>query len=254
MESRELGRCGLRVSAIGYGAFKIGRNEGIKYPAGYALPSEADAARLLNAVLDAGVSYIDTAPAYGLSEERIGRALGHRRREFVLSTKVGEAFERGSSRHDFSAPAIQASLERSLRRLGRDVLDIVFLHAPADDAWVLTQTDAVETLQRARQRGWLRCIGWSGKTLAAERAALAWADVLMVEYNATQREHEPILAEAAAAGVGVVVKKPLASGTLEARQALHFVLGSRAVGSALISTLSFDHLRENLQAAGAACG
>jgi len=89
MVPQPLGKTGILVTPIGYGAFKIGRNEGIKYPQGYALPSEAEVGRLLNGVLDLGVNLIDTAPAYGLSEHRIGQAIGHRRREYVLSTKVG---------------------------------------------------------------------------------------------------------------------------------------------------------------------
>src|SRR5690606_38926072 len=119
---RPLGRTGLSVSAIGYVAVKIGRNQAVKYPRPFDLPDEAEASRVLNAVLDCGITHIDTAPAYGLSEERIGRALAHRRREFVLSTKVGEEFVEGESRFDFSAAAIRRSVHRSLARLRTDVL------------------------------------------------------------------------------------------------------------------------------------
>src|ERR1700753_3497434 len=85
------------VSSLGFGSFKIGRNVGVKYPSAYDLPSDAEVDRLLNGVLDLGCNLIDTAPAYGLSEERIGRSIGHRRDEFILSTKVGESFEDGRS-------------------------------------------------------------------------------------------------------------------------------------------------------------
>src|SRR5437762_11531834 len=103
MKPRPLGRSGIAVTPIGFGAFKIGRNEKTKYAASYALPDEAAVERLLCGLLDMGVAYIDTAPAYGLSEERIGRAISHRRREFTLSSKVGESFQRGESQYDFSA-------------------------------------------------------------------------------------------------------------------------------------------------------
>src|SRR5690606_15281931 len=95
-------------------------------------------ARLLNAILDLGINYIDTAPAYGLSEERIGRAIAHRRDEFVISTKVGERFEDGTSYYEFDRSSVESSLANSLQKLRTDVLDIVFIHAPADDVRVLT--------------------------------------------------------------------------------------------------------------------
>jgi aryl-alcohol dehydrogenase-like predicted oxidoreductase len=153
MVLRALGRSGLRVSPIGFGAFKIGRNRGIKYASAYELPDDAAAGRLLNGVLDLGVNYIDTAPAYGVSEERIGRFLAHRRAEFVISTKVGETFADGRAVYDFSGAAVRASVERSLRRLRIDVLDIVFVHAHADDAGILRETDVVATLRELKQTG-----------------------------------------------------------------------------------------------------
>src|SRR5579862_3678712 len=109
---RPLGRTGFSISPIGFGAFKIGRNQKVKYSAAYELPSDEQVAALLNGVLDLGINYIDTAPAYGTSEERIGRAIAGRRSEFVLATKVGETFEAGVSTYDFSAAAIRASVAR----------------------------------------------------------------------------------------------------------------------------------------------
>src|SRR5882724_2716809 len=89
MRRRPLGRTGLAVSPIGLGALKIGRNQKVKYRAPYELPDRTAVETLLNGILDLGINYIDTAPAYGLSEERIGEALGSRGGEFVVSTKVG---------------------------------------------------------------------------------------------------------------------------------------------------------------------
>src|SRR6516164_6496091 len=146
MTPRPLGRTGITVSPIGYGGFKIGRNEKTKYATGYALPDEQAVEQLLNGLLDMGVSYIDTAPAYGLSEERIGRAIGHRRGEFTLSTKVGETFESGQSHYDFSAAAVRCSVERSLRRLQTAILDLAFIHSDGNDLAILQSTDAVPTL------------------------------------------------------------------------------------------------------------
>jgi aryl-alcohol dehydrogenase-like predicted oxidoreductase len=253
MVLRRLGRTGLLVSPIGFGAFKIGRNRGIKYPAGYELPDEAAVHRLLNGVLDCGVNYIDTAPAYGVSEERIGAALAHRRGEFVLSPKVGETFENDRSTYDFSAAAVRASVQRSLMRLKTDVLDVVFIHSHGDDLKILDETDAVATLHDLRDAGHVRAVGFSGKTVDGARAALAWADVLMVEYHLDDRSHEDVIGEAASPAIdaGVVIKKPLASGRLEPRAAIEFILSNANVASVIIGGLDLDHVRDNVAVADA---
>ena len=239
------------ISPIGFGAFKIGRNEGIKYAQGYEIPDDQSVERLLNGVLDLGVTYIDTAPAYGLSEERIGRFLSHRRKEFVLSTKAGERFEDGTSVYDFSSRAIQTSIEQSLRRLRTDVVDIFFLHAPRADLNTLTQTEGVDALVAAREKGWARTIGFSGYTAEAFRAAMAWADVIMVEYHPENRALEPIITEAAARGVLIVVKKPLGSGRIPPRQAIEFSLSNPAVSSLVIGSMNLEHMAQNVRLAAA---
>ncbi len=250
---RTLGKTGLNVSVIGFGAFKIGRNQGIKYPQAYELPDEQSVARLLNAVLDLGINYIDTAPAYGVSEERIGRAVAHRRNEFVLSTKVGETFQDGRSEYDFSRQAVERSVQRSLQRLRTDVLDVVFIHSNGEDLKILNQTDVVETLLRLKEKGDVRAVGLSGKTVEGAKAALNWADVLMVEYHLEDRSHESVIEEAAACGVGIVVKKGLASGHLPAEQAVRFVLSNPNVASLVVGSLNLDHLKQNLTAAASGC-
>ncbi|MCA9245393.1 MAG: aldo/keto reductase, partial [Phycisphaerales bacterium] len=106
------------MTPIGFGAFKIGRNEGAKYPDRYDLPSDLESAAVLHGVLDLGIRLIDTAPAYGLSEVRIGAALKARRDAFVLSTKVGERFEDGRSHFDFSEDGARRSIDRSIGLLG----------------------------------------------------------------------------------------------------------------------------------------
>lgn len=246
METRRLGKQGPLVSLIGFGAFKIGRNQHIKYAADYPLPDEAAAARLLNEVLDAGVIYIDTAPAYGVSEERIGAALAHRRREFTLSTKVGETYGPAGSTYDFSATAIEQSIQRSLRKLRTDVLDLVLLHSHGNDQQILDETDAVATLSRLRDAGTIRWIGLSGKTVAGAAAALDWADAIMVEYHSDDVSHASVISQAAARGIGVVVKKPLAAGRLSPQPALQFVAANPAVASMIVGTLNLEHLRANI--------
>lgn len=245
---RPLGRSGLSVSPVGFGAFKIGRNEGVKYREGYDLPDDAESDRILNGVLDLGVNFIDTAPAYGLREERIGRALEDRRDEFVLSTKVGETWEEGRGRYDFSGEAVGSSLDRSLRRLRTDRLDLVFVHSNGEDLDIVRAGETLETLAERRARGDLRLVGFSGKTLDGHRAAMATGlvDALMVEYHALDRTQLPIIEEAAEAGIAIVIKKGLASGRLAPAEAIPDCLGPEGVASVVIGSLSLDHLRSNL--------
>lgn len=241
------------VSPIGFGAFKIGRNLGIKYAQGYDLPDEHEVDRLLNGVLDLGINYIDTAPAYGLSEERIGRYLSHRRREFVLSTKVGETFESGSSSFDFSAKAVRDSVGRSRKRLKCDALELVFIHSNGDDDRVLHHSDVVPTLIEMKERGDVQFIGFSSKSIEGALAAMTqaggWADAIMVEYHLNDTSQEAVIAEAGKRDVGVVVKKGLASGKLSPQQAIPFLLNNPHVGSVVIGGLNLDHMRENYRIA-----
>ena len=240
---------GRELTPIGFGAFKIGRNEGIKYPRKYDLPDERNIERLLNGVLDLGINLIDTAPAYGLSEERIGRSIAHRRDEFLLSTKVGETFEDGKSTYDFSQGAVHKSIVKSLQRLQTDVLDLVFVHSSRDDVYVVEQTVVVPTLQALRDKGLIRAIGFSGYTNSGFRAALPWADAIMVEYHQEHRGHEELITEAAAKQVAVLVKKSLRSGTLGPAAAIAFALSNSSVTSLVLGSLNLDHVRECLRIA-----
>jgi aryl-alcohol dehydrogenase-like predicted oxidoreductase len=247
-----LGHTGLMLSCIGFGAFKVGRNVGIKYPQGYDLPSDDESDRLLRAVVDdLGINYIDTAPAYGLSEERVGRVLGWRD-DVVISTKVGETFsvDADASHFDFTEKAVCESLARSRQKLKRDVLDLVLVHSH-NDAHVLHETDAVPALIGARQRGEARFIGFSSRSFAGTTAALEWADAVMVEYHLENQAQQNAMAVAAERGVGVIVKKGLASGRLPAKQAIRFVLDNSAVTSMVIGGLNLEHLRENVAVAAA---
>ncbi|MDB5335552.1 MAG: aldo/keto reductase, partial [Planctomycetaceae bacterium] len=171
-----------------------------------------------------------------------------RRGEYILSTKIGETFEKGVSTYDFSRVAIVRSIERSLQRLKTDVLDVVFIHSNADDLAIQQGTDAVSTLQRLRDQKVVRQIGLSAKTVAGAQAALAWADVLMLEYHLEDRSQEAVIAAAHVAGIGVVVKKALASGKLPADEGLRFVLGNPGVSTVVVGTLNSQHMLQNLNA------
>jgi len=249
MDHRPLGKTGLGVVPLGFGAFKIGRNQGIKYAHGYELPGLSEVQELVDGLLALGVDYFDTAPAYGLSEERLGKTLPAHRDGLVISTKVGELFEDGVSHYDFTDAGVRHSVSRSLARLNRQTLDIVFIHSNGQDDHILHQTDVVSTLKSLKADGVIKNIGFSGKTVAGAAASLAWADVLMVEYHLEDRSHEQIIAEAADQGVGVVVKKGLASGRLPAEQAIEFVLKNPGVSSLIVGGLNLAHIQSNVAAA-----
>jgi aryl-alcohol dehydrogenase-like predicted oxidoreductase len=254
MTPRPLGKTGLAVTPLGFGAFKIGRNEKTKYAEHYSLPDEQAVSRLLNTILDEGITYFDTAPAYGLSEERIGRSIGHRRGEFILSSKVGETFEQGRSAYDFSAAGVRSSVERSLRRLRTAAIDIVFIHSNGEDVTIQRATDAVATLRELKQQGLVRAIGLSGKTVDGARLALKWADAIMIEYHIDDVSQAEVISAAAERGVGVVVKKGLASGRLAPAEAIGFVLQNAGVASLVIGGLNLDHIRTNITHANRALG
>lgn len=234
------------VAAIGFGAFKLGRNEGTKYGRAYDLPGDVESARLLNEVLDLGMDVVDTAPAYGLSEARVGAALAARRSEFVISTKAGEEWIGGESVHDFSEHAIETSVCRSLVRLRASMLDAVFIHSDGRDLAVLGESDAVGTLDRLRRQGLLRAVGFSGKSVEGGLAALAdpRIDAVMVEYNPLVPAQRPVLDAAGELGKAVFVKKPLASGAVPPAEAIPFALAHPAVTCILVGGLRADHLDE----------
>lgn len=249
MRKRNLGKTGIEIGEIGFGAFKIGRNRNVKYSKQYELPDLEVVRKLLDAVLDMGINHIDTAPAYGISEERIGECISRRRDEYVLSTKVGEIYENETSRYDYSTSAMRRSVEQSLKKLKTDRLDIVFIHSHGDDLKILHETDVVETLQQLKQQGKIRAIGLSGKTVEGAREAHKWADVSMVEYHLEYRSHEQVIAEAHKKDIGVIVKKGLSSGTLEPKQAISFVLENPGVTSLVIGGLNPEHIRQNISIA-----
>lgn len=240
---------GLDISPIGFGAFKIGRNEKIKYPAGFDLPDDDTTDALLNAVLDMGITHIDTAPAYGISEQRIGLSLAHRRNEFILSTKVGESFVDSQSTYAFDESSVRRSVETSLRCLKTEAVDILFIHAHRDDLAILNDTDVVETMHKLRDEGKTKRIGFSGYTESAFRSAIEWADAIMVEYHLDDRSLENVIADAAKQDVAVIVKKGLAAGHLNADAAITFTLKNPNVTGLVIGSLNSDHLRANIDIA-----
>jgi aryl-alcohol dehydrogenase-like predicted oxidoreductase len=281
LQTRPLGRTGVDVTILGYGAMEL---RGA--PRGPQIAGE-EAGRLLNAVLDGGITLIDTSPDYGRSEELIGRYLGHRRREYFLASKCGcllaepPAGARPPFPHDWSAANVRAGVERSLRRLGTDHLDLVQVHMSPSRA-EMEAGGTVEALQALRDEGKTRFIGMSGiLPNLPGHLAMDVFDVFQVPYSAVQRDHEDLITQAGdrvaatlprggAARGAAAEDKNWAAGPLsqdpglgQRRWAgsgiedvldgmpamefmLRFTLSLPALSTTIVGTSSPDHLRGNL--------
>lgn len=242
---RALGETGLQVSPLALGTVKLGRNTDVKYPTRFELPDDQTVLELLDSAAACGINLIDTAPAYGASEQRLGRLLPRDRQRWVLCTKTGEHYENGQSRFDFSAAGIRASVERSLAHLATDHLDIVLIHSDGRDVEIVNQTDALATLQAMKQQGHIGAVGMSTKTVAGGLAAIPHCDVLMVTLNPADRSQLPVIEAAAAKGCGILLKKVLDSGHADPGACLRFALETPGVHSAVIGTISPQHLSQN---------
>lgn len=258
---RPLGDTGLRVSPLGLGTVKLGRDQGVKYPSGFTIPGDAEARQLLALARDLGINLIDTAPAYGRSEERLGPLLRGQRQDWVIVSKVGEEFEAGQSHFDFSPAHTRRSVERSLQRLETDVIDLVLVHSDGNDVAVLRDSGVYETLAELKQAGKIRAFGLSGKTVEGGLLALERGDCAMVTYNLNEQGERPVLDYAAQHAKGLLVKKGLASGHVclapgvdPVRASFELIFGHPGVTSAIIGTINPLHLSHNVATAAAVLG
>ncbi len=249
MVTRVLGRSGLNVSRIGLGTVKFGRNTGVKYPQPFDLPTDDRMNGLLTTALGLGINLIDTAPAYGKSEERLKPFLAEHRHSVILSTKCGETWDGTASKHDFSGAAVTASLERSLATMGVPTVDLLLLHSDGDDTHILRETDAVESMRLAKRAGKVKAIGISVKTTRGIEIARERLDVIMAPYSLKNQELGEALSRAHGGGVGIIVIKGLdaghsATGPDAVRRAVRFVLSAPFVDSLIVGTLNPEHLKD----------
>ncbi len=273
MRSRTLGRTGLQVSELGFGAWEIG----------WTPPGDAAATigRLLNRALDGGITFIDSSAAYRWSEEHIGRYLGNRRHEFVFATKCGSWRVQQPDGEwvqtlDYSAAAIAPQIDRSLQRLGTDYIDIIQLHSPSLDD--LLHGDGIDGLRRAQEQGKVRYVGLSADgDVAWQAVRMGCFDTLQITYNALEQEPAALIAAARAQGMGIIIKTPVASavyvgprpegdgavaweraqavlgarilgGVPPVEAALRWLLAQPLVDTAIVGTTSLEHLDANLDA------
>jgi aryl-alcohol dehydrogenase-like predicted oxidoreductase len=246
LQKRGVGQTGILVSTIGLGTVKFGRNQQVKYPSPFELPSDKEIISLLETAKELGINLLDTAPAYGTSEERLGQLLTHRH-DWVISTKVGETFINGESHFDFSSEAIRASIERSLKNLNTDYLDIVLVHSDGNDLHLINELDVFSALQQLKDKGLIRAYGISTKTIEGGLKTLELADLAMVTYNPNYTDEKPVLDFAAKHNKGIFIKKAFGSGHLNPADCLPFILAHAGVSSVILGTISPHHLIENSQ-------
>ena len=257
-----LGRTGMEVTRLGYGAMALRDT-----------PDDVSET-VLNAVLDAGIKFIDTSNDYGHSEEMIGKYISHRRSEYFLATKCG--CPPGGGDHVWTRENLFRGLNESLERLKTDYVDLMQLHnATVED---VDRGGLVDALEEMREQGKVRWIGASAVlpsiTTFVERGAF---DEYQIPYSAMERAHEGVISDAARSNVGTVIRggvqqgepgpgsrgraehwKPFDDAGLddlrdegESRSAflLRHTLTHPDVNTTIVGTKSLDHLRENLRSA-----
>ena len=272
LEKRTLGRTGLAVTTLGYGAMEL---RGA--PRGREVTKD-QAKSILNSVLDSGINYIDTSIDYGDSEELIGEFISGRRGDFYLASKcgclVGAAPAERSARmgHVFTRQNIVAGVEQSLRRMKTDHLDVVQFHgSPSKDT--LEENGSLDAVMDLKRQGKVRFIGMSS-TLPnlADHVKMGVFDVFQIPYSALQREHEQVISEAAKAGAGIVIRGGVARGGPGKEQGdywaawqkaglddllaemtrmefvFRFTISHAEMDTTIVGTINPEHLRDNLNA------
>jgi aryl-alcohol dehydrogenase-like predicted oxidoreductase len=267
METRQFGKTDMQVSVLGFGGSEIRGAE----------PSSVE--QVLNTALDAGINVIDTAACYGNSEDLIGRAVSSRRNDYFLFTKCGHAVgEDLPDLPDWDPRLIEASIERSLRRLRTDHLDLLQLHSCSID--VLRKGDVIKVLEKAKREGKTRYIGYSGDNENARYAIDTGAfDTLQTSVSiADQQGIDFTVPKAEERGMGIIAKRPIANSAWLSKtlakdaygypywerlqmldydflkgsandsltRAIRFTLSVPGVDVAIVGTTDPTHIRENI--------
>ena len=203
MQTNVLGSTGLQIGRLGLGTGEIG----LQLTAGHV----AETSEILDRALENGINFIDTAACYKVAEELLGKALGSRRSQFVLASKAGHITE-GCSGDGWDYDCITASIERSLRLMKTDVIDLMQLHSC--DIVTMQKGDAVRALQDARSAGKIRFLGYSGDNDAVMWAARSGEfDVLQTSFSLVdQKARHGLLDEVRSRGIGLIAKRPILNG------------------------------------------
>jgi aryl-alcohol dehydrogenase-like predicted oxidoreductase len=276
LPTRILGRTGLEVTQLSFGAMEI---RGPRVWNGRD-PSEKEAEHILNAVLDAGINFIDTAGCYGLSEARIGHYISHRRKEYYLATKAGcnqvpTDDGRLDTPHIWNRETLLRNIDDSLSRLRTDYIDIWQLHNATPDQ--VEEGGLLEVMEEVKAQGLVRFVSISS-TLPHLDTYIDWGafDTFQIPYSMLEPEHHEVITRAAEAGMGIIIRGGIAKGGPESELApqarvdmweaagieellpagmkpaeliLRYTLSHPHCHTTIVGTLNPDHLEENVAAA-----
>jgi aryl-alcohol dehydrogenase-like predicted oxidoreductase len=276
MEQRTLGKTGLNVTVLGYGAMEV---RGSRVWGGRPV-TEQQAERILNAVLDAGINFIDTAYDYGRSEEFIGKFVSRRRSEYYLATKCGCSFvdkgDHDETPHIWTRENLLHNIEHSLKLMKTDYVDVWQLHNPSVEQ--VEQGDLLKVMEEVQQAGKVRWISISS-TLPHINTYIDWGKfaTFQIPYSALERQHENVISAASRSGAGVIIRGGVARGAPEEaglgnkdRWAiwekakldellapgetrtgflLRFTLSHPDMDTTIVGTLIPEHLQENVRIA-----
>ena len=273
MIKKELGRTGLQVTQLGYGSM------GLRGPRtwGVRVVSDSAADVFLNAVLDAGINFIDTAPDYGVSEERIGQFIASRRSEYILATKCGCDYQQHDDHleviHTWTRDVLLRNLETSLERMQTDCIDLMQFHG--GDAETIKCAGLVETLLEFKAQGLIRFIGSSNSIPNLQgMIELDVFDTFQIPYSCLAPSHHDLITAAADTGAGIIIRGGIAHGGPDAeiqRPALNdawtaaglddllseemnraelilrYTLSHPHCHTTIVGTCNHDHLAENVR-------
>ena len=273
MIKKELGRTGLQVTQLGYGSM------GLRGPRtwGVRVVSDSEADVFLNAVLDAGINFIDTAPDYGVSEERIGQFIASRRSEYILATKCGCDYQQHDDHleviHTWTRDVLLRNLETSLERMQTDCIDLMQFHG--GDAETIKCAGLVETLLEIKAQGLIRFIGSSNSIPNLQgMIELDVFDTFQIPYSCLAPSHHDLITAAADTGAGIIIRGGIAHGGPDAeiqRPALNdawtaaglddllseemnraelilrYTLSHPHCHTTIVGTCNHDHLAENVR-------
>lgn len=231
MEYIELGRTGLKVSRMGFGGIPIQR-------------TDADAVcRVFDKLVELGINYVDTARAYTVSEEYIGQAIAGRREKFILASKSMSV----------TKEAMAADIEKSLKNLGTDYIDLYQIHNPSFENFnkIISEGGALEALMEAKNQGKIGHIGVTAHPTKVFEAALKqpWVETIMFPYNMVESQGEELIRQCREKGIGFIAMKPLAGGAIdEPELALRYIVKNDAVSVVIPGMYTVDEVECNVKA------
>jgi aryl-alcohol dehydrogenase-like predicted oxidoreductase len=272
LDTTTLGRSGLKVTRLGYGAMEL---RGSRVWGGRPIDS-TQADTILSAVLDSGINWIDTSGDYGTSEKLIGELIADRRDEYTLATKCGctivPAGDHDETPHDFSREHMLGNIDTSLRLMNTDHIDILQVHNPTVEQ--AEEFRIVDTLREIKESGKVGVTGIS--TRSPDLATfIDWNvfDVIQIPYSALERKHENLIQRAHDSGAGTIIRSAaprsaaggglgkeerlqtwqragldelLEAGESRGRWMTRYMLSHPGIDTIIIGTLSPDHLAENI--------